>query len=283
MTLFLLLCMCDCLRFWSRDLSCRCQVLIRMLEKLESKKLRAQVALVATEDRADVTFEDQISDASSVLVDHRKKRIKRMARFWLGEGLERPKPHLRQPPWAWKSQSALANLIEDLPKAYEKELGHRADWTATELLKFLQKRLEQLNGKVRSQRQQLSEEVALDTEDFPPVIQTKADQTRLEMETLICQQLRDFSAALEALSRSLENLLRDFALLNDEAQNFEVQPPQPPQGSPGRASVPPPPAPPPGSQFRFSEAERRQAYRCVTWPEDPECVEARMVRGQCGV
>ena len=127
--------------------------------------MRAQVALVASEDRAGVTFDDEISVASSVLLDHRKKRIKRMARFWLGEGFERGKPHLRQPPWAWKAQSPMANLIEDLPRAYEKEhkeLGTKAVWKASELITFLQRSLQSLHSKLEKQKQRLSEEVALD-------------------------------------------------------------------------------------------------------------------------
>ena len=221
-------------------------------------------------------FEDEISDASSVLLDHRKKRIKRMARFWLGEGFVKGKPHLRQPPWAWKAQSALANLIEDLPRAYQKELGSGAVWNPRELLEFLRQRLEMLRGRWTNQKTRLSEEVALDTEDFPPVIRSKKDQNRLEVEALICQQLCDFRAALEALSNSLQTLLEDFAFKEDELQNFKVEPPSEVEATPSTASAASAAseAAPAQNQFLFTEAERKRAYRCVSWTEDSACLEA---------
>ena len=228
----------------------------------------------------DVKLEDEISDASSVLLDHRKKRIKRMARFWLGEGFVKGKPHLRQPPWAWKAQSALANLIEDLPRAYQKELGSGAVWNPRELLEFLRQRLEMLRGKLINQKARLSEEVALDTEDFPPVIRTKKDQNRLEVEALICQQLCDFRAALEALSNSLQTLLEDFAFKEDELQNFKVEPPSEVEATPSAASAVSEAAPA-QNQFLFTEAERKRAYRCVSWTEDSACLEAWRVAENC--
>lgn len=225
-------------------------------------------------------LEDEISDASSVLLDHRKKRIKRMARFWLGEGFVKGKPHLRQPPWAWKAQSALANLIEDLPRAYQKELGSGAVWNPRELLEFLRQRLEMLRGKLINQKARLSEEVALDTEDFSPVIRTKKDQNRLEVEALICQQLCDFRAALEALSNSLQTLLEDFAFKEDELQNFKVEPPSEVEATPSAASAVSEAAPA-QNQFLFTEAERKRAYRCVSWTEDCACLEAWRVAENC--
>ena len=244
--------------------------MLEKLKKLESKNLRAQVALVATEDRADVKFETVISEASSVLLDHRKKRIKRLARFWLGEGFQKPKPHLGQPPWAWKAQSPLANLIEDLPKAYQvacqKEKGSRAVLNPEHLLKFLQESLKKLQGKLESQKRLLAQEVALDMEDFPPAIKTKADQNRLEMEALICQQLKDFRASLGTLSKSLQSLLQNFHVKEDQLRNFKVE------TSSGSASTASDEAAP-ANQYQFSEAERKRAYNCVSWCEDETCLE----------
>ena len=223
--------------------------------------MRAQVALVATEDRAGVTFDDEISVASSVLLDHRKKRIKRMARFWLGEGFERGKPHLRQPPWAWKAQSPMANLIEDLPRAYEKELGTKAVWKASELMTFLQSRLQSLHGKLEKQKQRLSEEVALDMEDFPPSFRTKADQNRLEMEAEICEQLRKFRGCLCSLSSSLQGLLEDWEV-SGKLQSFPVQPARSEVGTPA-----------PSAPSAFVDADRKRAYKCVSWIQDQACLQ----------
>lgn len=236
-----------------------------MLEKLDSRTMRAQVALVATEDRAGVTFDDEISVASSVLLDHRKKRIKRMARFWLGEGFERGKPHLRQPPWAWKAQSPMANLIEDLPRAYEKEhkeLGTKAVWKASELITFLQRSLQSLHSKLEKQKQRPSEEVALDMEDFPPSFRTKADQNRLEMEALICEQLRKFRGCLCSLSSSLQGLLDDWEV-SEKLQSFPVQPP-------ARSEVG---TPAPSAPSTFLDSDRMRAYQCVSWIQDQGCLQ----------
>jgi len=57
----------------------------------------ARVALVADGDRAGIRWGDE---RSHVFLEHRKKRIRRVARCWLGEAVGRPRPFLEQPPWA---------------------------------------------------------------------------------------------------------------------------------------------------------------------------------------
>lgn len=226
-----------------------------MLDGLDSRQLRAQVALVATEDRANVTLEDEVSDASSVLLDHRKKRIKRLARFWMGEGFSKPKPHLKQPPWAWMAQSPLANLLEHVGRAFEVEKRTVCSQAAP-LLLYLSNRLRTLQGKLEFQEQRLKEEVALDAESFPPLVPSKKDSNRLEMEDEILHQLRNFSAALGALRQDLAHLLDSWEA-DEEACRCWQPPPQ--------ALEPPPEQVPQPKQFIVTESQRVRAYDSVTW------------------
>ena len=77
----------------------------------------SQVALIATENRADVTWDDE---RAKIFLDYRKKRVKRVARFWLGEGVSAPKPGLSQLPWVGPGKDALTALLQDPVKAQQR-------------------------------------------------------------------------------------------------------------------------------------------------------------------
>ena len=70
----------------------------------------ARIALVADGDRVGIRWGDE---RSRVFLEHRKKRIRRVARFWLGESVGHPRPFLEQPPWAEPGEDPLTSLLRD--------------------------------------------------------------------------------------------------------------------------------------------------------------------------
>eukprot|EP00931_Biecheleriopsis_adriatica_P005219 TRINITY_DN10674_c0_g2_i1.p1 TRINITY_DN10674_c0_g2~~TRINITY_DN10674_c0_g2_i1.p1 ORF type:complete len:2583 (+),score=543.74 TRINITY_DN10674_c0_g2_i1:16-7764(+) len=181
------------------------RVICRLANKSFSEAMLSQVTLVATEDRANIAWnDDEPSDLSAVLLDHRKKRVKRIARYWLGEGHGRnSKPYLRQPAWAWDpGASPLAALLSDPHEAHTKSKAQQ------QLSRFLTDSLASLVETLDGQVQRLGEDVAFGTEDFEPQTCSKKDKRDIRMERRIHKALEQLRNKMVALRRELASFLR---------------------------------------------------------------------------
>ncbi|CAE7563472.1 MTR4, partial [Symbiodinium sp. CCMP2456] len=200
------------------------EVLRRLLERIGPEHW-CQVVLVATEDRANVGWSDQLRGAeervAAVLLDHRKKRVKRIARFWLGEGFENAKPHLRQPDWAYepgnscfalllcKPLQAFARLYQSKGSKSSKGNGKQGKdrVQVVSLLDFVHQKLKDILRTVQDQQEKLQREVAFKTQEFRPFFCSKQERRRLAAEGEVFRKLVALRDQLESFRQKLTELV----------------------------------------------------------------------------
>ncbi|CAJ1354649.1 unnamed protein product [Effrenium voratum] len=239
------------------------ELLLRLLDRLEPS-LRSQVALVATEERANVAWGEEVSPASSVLLDHRKKRVKRVARFWLGEGYDtrrQPKPFLRQVPWLWRCASPVAALLSEPGLAFGQ--CHAAGGSGTEVLCFVRQQLAELRAIILGQLDRLEQEVAFKAREFEPSFASKKETEERGAEGSIFSKLEALRNCLQHLAQLLQATLALWRVQRPPAGAAFASSEPPP--SAGAGSAEPGAAAPEGGQYSFSMAERQRAYECVIW------------------
>ena len=199
------------------------EVLRRLLDRLGAEH-RCQVVLVATQDRAGIPWSDLRGDdarLSGVLLDHRKKRVKRIARFWLGEGFGKAKPYLQQPPWAYEAgNSCFALLVSDPVQAFAcwhsskggkggkgKEKPGQDAVQVVRLLDFVHRKLKDILNTVQDQEVELCSEVAFATQEFSPFMCSRQERRRLSAEAEVFRTLQALRDQLELFKQKLAELL----------------------------------------------------------------------------
>ncbi|CAE7815937.1 unnamed protein product [Symbiodinium microadriaticum] len=211
------------------------EVLRRLLERIRPEHW-CQVALVATQDRANVEWSDELRGSeervAAVLLDHRKKRVKRIARFWLGEGFGKAKPHLRQPDWAYeagnscfalllcKPLQAFARLYQSKGSKGSKGNGKQGQGRVqvVSLLDFVHQKLKDILQMVQNHQEKLHREVAFKTQEFCPFLCSKQERRRLAAEGQVFSKLVTLRDQLESFRQRLTELVEGWetAKLADE-------------------------------------------------------------------
>ena len=259
-----------------------------------------QVVLVATEDRANVEWSDELRGAeervAAVLLDHRKKRVKRIARFWLGEGFENAKPHLRQPSWAYEAgNSCFALLLCQPLQAYArmyqgkgskggkggkggKGKGKQGQGTVrvASLLDFVHQKLQDILRMVQDQQEKLEREVAFKTQEFCPFFCSKQERRRLAAEGQVFGKLVALRDQLESFRQRLTELL----------EAWEPKPPSEdwldldlPVASPGKGVGTGESGESGGDQPKMAQ-DRKKAYSFVQWVVQSEAdAKAKALEG----
>ncbi|CAE8604534.1 unnamed protein product, partial [Polarella glacialis] len=169
-----------------------------------SRAMLSQVALIAEQERANVTWGDTLSD---ILLDHKKKRVKRIARFWLGEGHGQAILGLEQMDWVHQpGLDPLAALLED-PQSSDKEQRRQTDRQDRQKLSvFIRSSFGVLESKLKQQVAQLLSDVPLDTEAFWPKGCSGKQLKELRLEQKYIQKLKQLRAALDGLRKTIQQL-----------------------------------------------------------------------------
>ena len=259
------------------------EILRRLLGRLGDQHW-CSVVLVAAEDRANITWSDELRGErawlAAVLLDHRKKRVKRLARFWLGEGFENAKPYLRQPRWSYEANSCFALLVSDPVKSFTrchppgKGTGKRGQATleVVSLLQFVHQRLRDIRDIVQQQQARLDSDVAFTTKEFSPFFCTKSERRKLAAEAQVFATLVTFREQLAAFGRHLSELLEVWEL-DAGAAKQQVELPLP---SPRRSAAwtGDPPEVEAGGSAGSDQAsmmrDRKRAYCFVQWVVEGE-------------
>ncbi|CAE8584887.1 unnamed protein product [Polarella glacialis] len=190
------------------NIACR-EIATRLVGRLKlrasfSRAMLSQVALIAEQERANVTWGDTLSD---ILLDHKKKRVKRIARFWLGEGHGQAILGLEQMDWVHQpGLDPLAALLED-PQSSDKEQRRQTDRQDRQKLSvFIRSSFGVLESKLKQQVAQLLSDVPLDTEAFWPKGCSGKQLKELRLEQKYIQKLKQLRAALDGLRKSIQQL-----------------------------------------------------------------------------
>ena len=228
---------------------------------------------MATEDRANISLSDEPAAddkrLSAVLLDHKKKRVKRIARFWLGEGFERPKPHLRQPNWVYEAgNSCLALLLTDPARAYAraslpvkgrgKAKKGKERIEAAHLLHFVRRKLTEIQVIARDQQDKLKREVAFATKAFVPFSCSRKEKRRIEGEAQVFCELITLREQLEAFGQKMSVLLEAWepeAWALDQSVDFNFRSPE--SASAERAAN--------ATSHPNMLQDRKRAYSFVEW------------------